>query len=270
LNKLQLPFIKLKRAFDFYFYKKKYNWVFPEKISHYAGGLIAKGEYEPEVTFLIKDKLKRGDTFIDIGANVGYFSRLASKIVGKEGRVYSFEAEPNNFHALCLNTETQDNVVTLNFAVSNKTDIVNMNRSDRASSHSLLKTSQDLDGSTFQIPTITISDFISDYHDATDVQFVKIDVEGAELYVLSGLRDLIKEQKIRTILIEYHKIILGSEPNIDLELFGLLFKNYNVFLVEKNGANLIPLKSFDELNRYMISQEVYPDENLNILFESKL
>ena len=53
--------------------------------------------YEPETTRLIARELKPGDVFVDIGAHIGYFTRLAAKKVGSGGRVIAFEADTENY-----------------------------------------------------------------------------------------------------------------------------------------------------------------------------
>ena len=62
-----------------------------------------QGHYEPEITDLIKRTLKPGDTFVDIGANTGYYTVLASLLVGSEGTVHSFEPIPYIFSEMQAN-----------------------------------------------------------------------------------------------------------------------------------------------------------------------
>ena len=61
--------------------------------------------------------LNPGDVFIDIGALIGYFSRLASKIVGEKGKVYSFEPTHSTYSLLQSNTKHAENIQTINKAV---------------------------------------------------------------------------------------------------------------------------------------------------------
>ena len=63
-------------------------------------GLSVFGQYEPCQTQLIKDNLREGEVFIDLGANIGYFTLIASKIVGPKGHVYAFEPNPVIFSIL--------------------------------------------------------------------------------------------------------------------------------------------------------------------------
>ncbi len=65
----------------------------------YASGLI----HEETTTNLFKKTIKKGDTIVDLGANIGYFTLLAAKLTGREGKVYSFEPEPKNYNYLLKN-----------------------------------------------------------------------------------------------------------------------------------------------------------------------
>jgi FkbM family methyltransferase len=58
------------------------------------------GRWEPVITEFFRQTLTPGDTFVDVGANIGYYSLLASRIVGDTGHVYSIEASPTIFHLL--------------------------------------------------------------------------------------------------------------------------------------------------------------------------
>ena len=80
------------------------------------------GLWEPNLTRYLRERLKPGDTFVDVGANIGYFSLRVSHCVGPSGSVVSIEASPRIFAALQANlkrNQTQ-NVRAINIAVSNE------------------------------------------------------------------------------------------------------------------------------------------------------
>ena len=68
----------------------------------------------------ILNYLSKGDTFIDIGAHFGYFSLLASKIVGEQGNVFAYEASANTFNVLQKNTESEKNIQLFHRAIADK------------------------------------------------------------------------------------------------------------------------------------------------------
>ena len=59
----------------------------------------------PYETSLLLRFLPPGDVFVDVGANIGYFSVLAASVVGEQGAVFGFEPDPNNYRLLCANAE---------------------------------------------------------------------------------------------------------------------------------------------------------------------
>jgi hypothetical protein len=86
-------------------------------------GLSIFSIHEPLETGLVKEKIKKGDVVLDIGANIGYYTLIFAKLVGEEGKVFAFEPEPTNFSLLEKNVEINGykNVVLIQKAVSNET-----------------------------------------------------------------------------------------------------------------------------------------------------
>ena len=92
---------------------------FPDLLHSY---IYFFGVWEPNVTAYLRSALKRGDIFIDIGANVGAHTLLASRLVGGTGRVHAIEASPSIFHRLQVNLAANAavNVHAYHMAVSDK------------------------------------------------------------------------------------------------------------------------------------------------------
>ena len=85
--------------------------------------MINKGFEKDEIQF-VKNYLKNGDTFFDIGANIGLYSIVAAKIVGNNGKVFGFEPTPTTFSRFLMNVSLNnfdDIVVCNNIGLSNKT-----------------------------------------------------------------------------------------------------------------------------------------------------
>jgi FkbM family methyltransferase len=156
------------------------------------------GLWEPNLTRFIERRLRRGDVFVDVGANIGYYSLLASRLVGKEGSVIAIEASPSIFEALSANLgrNTANNVRALNVAASHAEGKIPVYR---ACAENIGKTS-----------TIPHTDAAMQYEcdvraapltallSSADVQrtrLVKIDVEGAEWSVVEGMRPLLSNSR---------------------------------------------------------------------------
>jgi predicted methyltransferase len=125
-------FKKLKRSTRYYYYSQKNGWYFPSNMAHISGGKMANNTYEPDVSKKITEILEQGSIFIDVGANVGYFSRLASGEVGTNGNVYAFEIDSENYYALLQNIDTYSNIYSLNLAISNEDAFIKVNHSSHS------------------------------------------------------------------------------------------------------------------------------------------
>ncbi|MGC8982016.1 MAG: FkbM family methyltransferase [Minisyncoccia bacterium] len=181
--------------------------------------------YEPGVTYLIKSKLNSSEIFVDVGANNGYYSLLASKIVGKKGIVYSIEPDPQNFKKLIENIRLNKikNIIPIQTAVGDKIGKALLNRSPiEDGQNSLL----DLQGSKEHIEiNINLLDNLINKAD-----MIKIDVEGYEENVLIGSKKLLN--KVKRLIFEYN--------------LGFIYKgnkNYNgtINILKRKGFHLFQI-----------------------------
>jgi FkbM family methyltransferase len=143
-------------------------------------------------------KPKEGDTVIDCGAHIGKYTIYASKLVGKYGKVISFEPELSNFKTLLKNLKINHckNTYVLNYACWNsnsKSQKLFIGKDDGEYS---LKEKRD---NYIKVPTIRLDHFLKKMNLKT-IDWIKIDVEGAELEVLKGLGKYLKRTK--NIIIE--------------------------------------------------------------------
>ena len=170
--------------------------------------------YEPVTTEFVKGTLKPGQTFIDIGANYGYFSMLAAGLVGATGKVVAFEANPvlqdmerrsserNGFQErfipaeVALSDTNQENVV---FYVS--TDPHQMGISTMHPWQEHLKAGNLSEQNTISVRTVRFDDWVATAG-ITAVDMIKLDVEGAELQVLRGMTESLKRFAPGYIIVE--------------------------------------------------------------------
>ncbi|MFJ3953399.1 FkbM family methyltransferase [Streptomyces libani] len=147
------------------------------------------GLWEPHMTHWLQRRLRPGDTYIDVGANVGYFSLLASQLVGQEGRVVAIEASPT-FHArVHRHAEINgcSNLRTVNSAVADepKTVTLILASSSNMGAASIVPyggpAESTLDVEAYPLPQVLDADEIA------GARVIKIDVEGAEGAVIRGL-----------------------------------------------------------------------------------
>lgn len=185
------------------------------------------GLFEPEVSGAIHRLLRPGGCFVDVGANVGYFSAIAAAVVGPSGRVFAFE--PHDQHYLRLNLFVDMNcpacsVHAYQAAVCESDGIVSFYESNQPGRHSLEL--ERVDPQQFlrerKVRSICLDSFARDNH-LERIDLLKIDVEGAEHRVLLGARSLLKEKRIGQIIVEiFHPGKNVPPPLLDeLKVLGL-------------------------------------------------
>ncbi len=207
--------------------------------------------YEPLICDLIRRRVPENGVFIDIGANIGYLSLIASKAVGPSGRVLSFEPHPDTFKRLLRNIEINStaNITTYNFALSDE-----VGESELFSPHdghhggtSMKNQGWNNDADTFVISLKRLDDILPE--DIHDVSFIKVDVEGAEILAFRGSRKTI--EKFRPdILFEYQPgtaARFGYHPiQIPTEILEIC-PEYEINLIPNNHG-LVPV-TLEELSK---------------------
>jgi|694.fasta_scaffold22230_9 FkbM family methyltransferase len=230
---------------------------FDYPLKNVVGRLLFSGVFELEEIEFIRQILKPGDIFFDVGANGGLYTIIAAKLVGENGHVYSFEPGERELkllhHNIAINNLT--NVTVIESAVSNIKGKTNFAISVDGAMNSLLKTNHPLQKiQEWQKIEVTTLDDVVDELSVKKVNFLKIDVEGAEKQVLDGAKILLESQKeivilfeasdstalnfgysVRDILSEiissgffiYQFNELGNLINISENELGIIRKNYN-------------------------------------------
>ena len=146
------------------------------------------GVFEPNLTAFLSERLRPGDTFVDVGANVGYFTLLASKLVGDSGRVVAIEASPATFAALNENIVRNEacNVRTANVAAydcETTLPIYHLPDEEFTSGASVVRA---IGPQEAAIPARPLPSIMTETERAS-ARVIKIDVEGAEERVVEGL-----------------------------------------------------------------------------------
>jgi FkbM family methyltransferase len=177
-------------------------------ISHAHIGSIAGGNLESAVQEAMIRHLGRGGVFYDVGANLGFFSLLAAHIAGlRDGRVYAFEAAPDNAEAIAVNARLNaiPNVSVRSVAVSDRSGQGRLQVVDDQSWSKLVEYGEHpFTERVIDVELVAIDDLLAAGSDALPPPtVVKIDVEGAELAVLAGMRQTLAEHR-PAIICELH------------------------------------------------------------------
>ena len=149
--------------------------------------------------------VKPGMTVVDMGANVGYYTRFLSELVGPTGRVFAFEPNPENFAVLTHNVSRRRyrNVQAFPFAASNTDDGAYLYISPGHSNHSLIEDYTQTEDKLW-VNTIRLDTFLDKVVECPRVDFIKVDVEGAELLALEGMERAILRSPGLSMLMEFN------------------------------------------------------------------
>ena len=194
--------------------------------------------HEKVTTNIIKQILNENETYLDLGANIGYFSLLASKIVGPNGKVFAFEPEPRNFKFLTINRglNNYSQLTLVNKAASNidgRTSLYicpydtghhTINQNDGIKSYTTNIDYQPEKISSLEIETVTIDKFLGT-NGVTKVDLIKMDVEGAELLAFKGMGNTLKNINLKMI-IEFFPLLIEKMKCSPLELLNMLMADY--------------------------------------------
>lgn len=169
------------------------------------------GTYERQLQSQFRRFVADGTTVLDVGANLGFYSLLAARLVGTRGRVISIEPTPPTIarlrNHLSLNAELAALITTIEAAVGDHEGVATISFAHdpaSASIHSL-----DTPSASYNVPLITLDALYDAGQIVGEVSLVKIDVEGAEMDVLRGAQKLIESQR-PTILISCHSAALHA------------------------------------------------------------
>jgi FkbM family methyltransferase len=206
--------------------------------------------FEPFETELVKNEIKNGYRILDIGANIGYYTLIIADLIGKNGLVYAFEPEPKNFKLLEKNIQINNlkNVVLYNKAASNFNGYIDfyINKTTEGG-HSIYKSANSEDR-PIQVEAIKLDDCITD-----KIDFVKIDVEGAEGEVLLGMQNILKNNQKIKLIIEFHPRSLNkSSFNANQYLDLLVMLGFKLYNVNERNKKLEPTSKNELLSQYTV------------------
>ncbi len=151
--------------------------------------IAAGGEWEPSEEEAIRRVLRPGDTFIDVGAHCGYFTRMMAQIVGPKGKGRAFEPHPDNFSLLLKNTRKYFPVVwAYESAVLDNSEDILLFPSTVNSGDNRIDTHVE-SGEAFEVHSVVLDDFLK-----CDVpRLIKIDTQGSDHRVIWGARKMISK-----------------------------------------------------------------------------
>jgi FkbM family methyltransferase len=165
--------------------------MFVDLRSSIGRGLFMTGQFDPVVFDPLRRALHSGGVFLDIGANVGYYTMLALDLVGDSGAVHAFEMDPRPLRCLRKTAarEGLQNVFINDVAVGAKDGVARF-RAESESGHSNVETS----GEGVSVRMISLDSWRA-AKGVRNIQGIKLDIEGGELWALQGAEKLLREER---------------------------------------------------------------------------
>lgn len=214
--------------------------------------------YEPFETNLMISLIKPGGVIVDLGANIGYYTLIFSKYVGKDGKVFAFEPSSSNFDILNNNVKMNGytKIVTAEKkAVSNKDDeeITLYLNDNNHGMNRIYRTKWFFDKKDKQekVKTIKLDTYFKKYNIHHKIDFIKMDLEGSEYGALTGMETIARNSlnKNLKLIVEFHPktvIEYGKEPRQVIELlYSYGFNIWSLDIVRKKREKILLTNQHD-------------------------
>lgn len=230
------------------FIKTTLKRILPENLfndfrKYYIGYKFKKGGYEKDEKemSILEYLVKPGNIALDIGANIGAYTRILSKCVGQNGSVHAFEPVPLTYGLLTFNLKREfyKNVITYNVAVGDKLGLCRIVLPDIGMEdiyRAKLK-KDNLSGKEYIVPMVTLDSLYQYYFNKVD--FIKCDVEGVEQLVFKGAEKILSQNKPKSIC---------EISSAGVEVFTM-FMDYGYQSFFYDGRKLISCEKIDKRNK---------------------
>ncbi len=172
----------------------------------------SNGDYEPWLQELLREQLRPGDCFYDVGAHTGFFALIATTFLGPSGKVVAFEPDPDNaasLHAnLAKNSITQ--VMVVQAAVWSSAGHLTFQRAleDSNRTQGQIVARQESNPGKIEVRAIQLDEFVFAEGNPAP-QLIKMDIEGAEWEALQGARALLERAKPKLLCEIHHPEQIG-------------------------------------------------------------
>jgi FkbM family methyltransferase len=192
--------------------------------------------FDESVLLTLVELTCRGDVFLDVGANIGWFSIIGARLVGASGKVYAVEPEPENLGLLHKNIALNacDNVDVIAAAAGERQLMARLYKSnDNQGDHRLELTSDRADW--IDVPVQTLDDVLSG--ETRPVGVVKMDTQGSEVAALRGMKCILERSPMARLVLEFWPYGLSRcGYSVDDLAQILLRRNDHAWLLRHDGS----------------------------------
>src|SRR5512138_27186 len=213
-------------------------------LSDRVGGDLFYGlGFEEHEFQIVRRTLSPSDVFVDVGANIGLYTLLASRLVGERGSVHAFEPLSDAYELLQKNVQfNQLTNVRLNpVALGEQAGEAELYVNQESTLTSMGRTGRGRVLSVKKVPIWTLDEYAAKTG-VEKIDFLKIDVEGFEGHVLRGAGALLERSKSLVIMCELaEKNYLPLELSVGAVLAWMQARDYQAWAIEKTSGGLVPL-----------------------------
>lgn len=221
----------------------------PLRNSGVTADLAIHGTREELETEIFRSEVRPGMVVVDLGANIGYYTLLAASLVGPTGMVYAIEPYPESFRFLEKNVEINgysQRVECTRLAISDRAGTATLFLGSAANLHTLVDLSPHMQtsGKSIVVETMSLDQLMSGRR---PVDFLRMDIEGAECQVFDGMDRVLAQPRPPKILFEVHPVgDIDPDPRYGPRLDRLCAMGYRPEYVV-SSSNRVSISSFAEL-----------------------
>ena len=233
-----------------------------------ASSILTNGYYEKETFEEIKKNLSKGSVFIDGGANIGFFSILTSKLVGSSGKVICFEPTDSCYAYLLKNIKInrRKNIYLEKKAISSQNGTVQFKINENSEENSIVSNfnkKKFLQNNIIKIKSTTIDSYCKK-NKISQVDLIKLDIEGQEYEAIKGSSKIIKKNRNIKIIFELNIANRKNGITYSKKIFKLLKKlNFNYYKLLLNPA--ITIRDLEDKKNIELIKKITTRHNVNIL-----
>ncbi|MCK5149954.1 FkbM family methyltransferase [Candidatus Pacearchaeota archaeon] len=247
-----------------------YHFLLDFETGGISKGIYVMGSREILETEIVNNEVKEGDRCLDAGANIGFYCLLEAK--NSKANIYAFEPDKRNLKILKQNLKKNNfnHVKVYEMALSDKKGSKKMYLTKESNMNTFVEQNK-FNGEAPIIQTTTVDDFVKD----KEIDFIRMDIEGFEYELFSGMEKLIKSKKPLKIMMEFHsdlydekrdfkkKVRLLKENNFKAKYLVTWDKPYTELMVPRGYK---PLKIInDSPNTRALYKDVKMDDLIELL-----
>jgi FkbM family methyltransferase len=189
---------------------------------------------------LLKQYIQKNDVVLDIGANIGFYASLISKLVGEKGQVHCFEPDVINYQHLAKSTLESKTIFVVNKAIGAKTETLKFYTSKNLNVDHRSYEPEDYD-EILEIEATSVDDYTI-HNKIMKVNFIKIDIQGYEMQALQGMIKTLEVNSDIKLISEFWPYGLSRAGSSVMAYFNFLTElKFNCYLLKKNNLQKLDL-----------------------------